>query len=41
MKKKTYLLVPVLFMNVLSACKDEIEENDAVDSVKTGICGRS
>jgi hypothetical protein len=34
MKKKAYLLVSVLLMNVLSGCKDDIEENEAVDSVK-------
>ena len=34
MKKKVYLLVSVLLMNVLSGCKDDIEENEALDSVK-------
>lgn len=34
MKKKIYLLISVILMNVLSGCKDDIEENDAVDSVK-------
>jgi hypothetical protein len=34
MKNKIYLLSAVLLMNVLQSCKDEVEENDVVDSVK-------
>ncbi len=34
MKNKIYLLSAVLLMNVLQGCKDEVEENDVVDSVK-------
>jgi outer membrane lipopolysaccharide assembly protein LptE/RlpB len=37
MKKKIYLLISVILMNVLSGCKDDIEENDAVDSVKQEV----
>lgn len=36
-KKKIYLLISVILMNVLSGCKDDIEENDAVDSVKQEV----
>ena len=34
LKKKFYLLVTVLFMNVFSGCKEDIEENETVDSAK-------
>ena len=34
MKNKIYLLSAVLLMNVLQSCKDEVEENDAIDSFK-------